>query len=302
MAIIGDALKQAFMPKHEYESLREEEKAWHKLQKPLISLSLTLISLAVLISTVISLKIVFPDDNLRRPFCRDLRIQPLSINFTTPGAAAGVGGGGGESDLLPGAFVLTDQETVDYYWMVVFVPSAMVFAVSVIYLIAGVTVAYTATARHGCLKVVENNYCTSRRGGVRCLSILNVVFAIIFGLLALSLGSTLLTLGSSCSLPLFWCYEISSWGLVILHGGAAFFLKRKASVIIDEYDVAGRDTGLEMLEANPIQVPPEVERRVNEGFKAWMGPSFLSSDEEDEPDDYLEAPNIARLNSTRQRV
>ncbi|KAL0323839.1 UNVERIFIED_CONTAM: hypothetical protein Scaly_2351000 [Sesamum calycinum] len=299
MAIIGDALRQAFMPKHEYESLREEEKAWQKIQKPLISLSLTLISLSVLVSTVISLKIVFPDDNLRRPFCRDLRIQPLSINFTTPVASVGARG---ESDLLPGAFVLTDQETVDYYWMVVFVPSAMIFAASVVYLIAGITVAYSAPVRHGCLKVVENNYCASRRGGVRCLSILNIVFAIIFGLLALFLGSTLLTLGSSCSLPLFWCYEIACWGLVILHGGAAFFLRRKAAVVLDESDFAGRNIGLEMLEANPPEFTPDMERRVNEGFKSWMGPSFLSSDEEDEPDDYLEAPSIAHSNSTRQRV
>ncbi|KAL0307634.1 UNVERIFIED_CONTAM: hypothetical protein Sangu_3018800 [Sesamum angustifolium] len=299
MAIIGDALRQAFMPKHEYESLREEEKAWQKIQKPLISLSLTLISLSVFVSTVISLKIVFPDDNLRRPFCRDLRIQPLSINFTTPVASVGARG---ESDLLPGAFVLTDQETVDYYWMVVFVPSAMIFAASVVYLIAGITVAYSAPVRHGCLKVVENNYCASRRGGVRCLSILNIVFAIIFGLLALFLGSTLLTLGSSCSLPLFWCYEIACWGLVILHGGAAFFLRRKAAVVLDESDFAGRNIGLEMLEANPPEFTPDMERRVNEGFKSWMGPSFLSSDEEDEPDDYLEAPSIAHSNSTRQRV
>lgn len=132
MAIIGDALRQAFMPKHEYESLRDEEKAWYKLQKPFLALALTLIALAIFISTLISLQIVFPADNLRRPFCRDLRIQLLSINFTTP-----VGGRGGESDPFPGAFVLTDQETVDYYWMVVFVPSSMLFAVSVVYLIAG---------------------------------------------------------------------------------------------------------------------------------------------------------------------
>ncbi|KAH6760615.1 transmembrane protein [Perilla frutescens var. hirtella] len=301
MAIIGDALRQAFMPIHEYESLRNEEKAWHKLQKPLIYLALTLISIAILISTVISFKIVFPADNLRRPFCRDLRIQPLPVNFTTSAAAAG--GGDGESDLFPSAFVLTDQQTVDYYWMVVFLPSAMLSAVSAVYLIAGITVAYTSPVRHGCLKVVENNYCASRRGGVRCLSILNVVFAVIFGLLALFLGSTLLTLGSSCSLPLFWCYEIASWGLVILHGGAAFFLRRKAAVILDESDSAGRNMGLEMLEANPTEVTPDVERRVSEGFKSWMGPSLLSSDDdEDEPDDYLEVPNITRSNSARQRV
>ncbi|KAL0311988.1 UNVERIFIED_CONTAM: hypothetical protein Sradi_5598100 [Sesamum radiatum] len=287
------------MPKHEYESLREEEKAWQKIQKPLISLSLTLISLSVLVSTVISLKIVFPDDNLRRPFCRDLRIQPLSINFTTPVASVGARG---ESDLLPGAFVLTDQETVDYYWMVVFVPSAVIFAASLVYLIAGITVAYSAPARHGCLKVVENNYCASRRGGVRCLSILNIVFAIILVFLHYFWVQLYSLLVAAARCPCFVCYEIACWGLVILHGGAAFFLRRKAAVILDESDFAGRNIGLEMLEATPPEVTPDMERRVNEGFKSWMGPSFLSSDEEDEPDDYLEAPSITHSNSTRQRV
>uniref|UniRef100_A0A5B7AXI4 Transmembrane protein n=1 Tax=Davidia involucrata TaxID=16924 RepID=A0A5B7AXI4_DAVIN len=292
MAIIGDALRQAFMPKHEYESLREEDRAWLRLQRPLLMSTLALITLAITISTLISLNIVFPADNGRRPFCADLRLQPLSINVSSDG----------DSDLFPGAFYLTDQETVDYYWMVVFIPSAMVFFASAVYLVAGIIVAYTAPTRHGCLKVVENNYCASKRGGVRCLSILNVVFAIIFGLLALFLGSSLLTLGSSCSLPLFWCYEIASWGLVILYGGTAFFLRRKATVILDESDFSGRNLGLEMLEANPVEVTPEVESRVNEGFKSWMGSSFLSSDEEDEPDDYQEVHQPARTNSNRQRV
>ncbi|KAA8525287.1 hypothetical protein F0562_007142 [Nyssa sinensis] len=296
MAIIGDALRQAFMPKHEYESLREEDRAWLRLQRPLLMCTLALITLAITISTLISFSIVFPGDNGRRPFCADRRLQPLSINITS----------GGDLDLIPGAFYLTDQETVDYYWMVVFIPSAMVFFASAVYLVAGVMVAYTAPTRHGCLKVVENNYCASKRGGVRCLSILNVVFAIIFGLLALFLGSSLLTLGSSCSLPLFWCYEIASWGLVILYGGTAFFLRRRAVVILDESDFAGRNLGLEMLEANPVANPvavnPDVERRVNEGFKSWMGSSFLSSDEEDEPDDYQDVSQPAHTNSNRQRV
>ncbi|XP_009596527.1 uncharacterized protein [Nicotiana tomentosiformis] len=304
MAIIGDALRQAFMPKHEYECLREEDKAWNRLQRPLAICTLTLISLAIIVCTVISLKIVFPVDPARRPFCGDYRIQPLSIHFTNI-ASTGTGGGGsgsaGDSDGFPGAFYLTNQETVDYYWMVVFIPSTFIFAVSAVYLIAGIMVAYTAPMRHGCLKVVENNYCASRRGGVRCLSILNVAFAIVFGLLALFLGSTLLTLGSSCSAPLFWCYEIASWGLVILYGGTAFFLRRKAAVILDESDFSGRNLGVEMLEANPMEVTPDVERRVNESFKAWMGPSFLSSDEEDESDNYQEVPTLSRTNSSRQR-
>ncbi|XP_075487892.1 uncharacterized protein LOC142527063 [Primulina tabacum] len=140
------------------------------------------------------------------------------------------------------------------------------------------------------------------QGGVRCLSILNIAFTIIFCLLALFLGSTLLTLGSSCSVALFWCYEITTWGLAVLHGGTAFFLRRKAATILDESDFAGRNSGLEMLEADPIEFTPDVERRVNDGFKTWMGPSFLSSDEEDEPDDYIEVPTVTRTNSSRQKV
>lgn len=283
MAIIGDALRQAFMPKREYESLREEDKAWGKLQRPVTVAFAALISLAIFVSTVISLRIVFPSSDGRRVLCIDRRLQPIPIGLK----------GGSDSDLFPGAFYLTDQEIADYYWMVVFVPSLIVFALSALYLVAGITVAYSAPNRHGCLKVVENNYCASRRGGVRCLSILNLIFAIIFGLLALFLGSSLLTMMSNCSKLLFWCYEIASWGLVVLYAGTAFFLRRKAATILDEGNFSGRNLGLEMLEANPLEVTPEVERCVNEGFKAWMGPSLLSSDEEDEPDSYDEAPHSA---------
>lgn len=129
-----------------------------------------------------------------------------------------------------------------------------------------------------------------------------MIFAIIFGLLALFLGSTLLTFMSNCSTALFWCYEVASWGLVVLYGGTAFFLRRKAAVFLDEGSFGGRNLGLEMLETNPLEVTPEVERRVSEGFKAWMGSSLLSSDDEDEPDSYEEAPHITRTNSNRQRL
>ncbi|KAL7166319.1 hypothetical protein ACSBR2_037068 [Camellia fascicularis] len=269
MAIIGDALRQAFMPKREYESLRDEDRAWIRLQRPLSMAGLAFVSLAIVISTWISLSIVFPSDGLKRPFCVDLRLQPLSIN-------ASDGDDGGESeDLFSSAFYLTDQETVDYYWMVLFVPSTLLFFASAVYLLAG---------------------------GVRCLSILNAVFAVIFGLLAIILGSSLLTLASSCSLPLFWCYEIASWGLVILYGGTAFFLRSKAAVILDEGNFSGRNLGLEMLEAYPAEVAPEAERHVNEGFKTWMGSSLLSSDEEDDPDDYQEVRHPVGTNLNRQRV
>ncbi|XP_057957373.1 uncharacterized protein LOC131150576 isoform X1 [Malania oleifera] len=287
MSILSHALRQAFMPKREYESLRDEDKAWLRLQRPLLVSLVIIVWVAIFVSTVVSLNIVFPGSSGKRPFCGELRIQPLPSTSVK-----------GDSDRLMGAFYLTDQETADYYWMVVFIPSLIVFLASVVYLLAGIAVAYSAPTRHGCLKVVENKYCASKRGGVRCLAILNLIFATVYGLLALFLGSSLLTVGSSCSLPLFWCYEIASWGLVILYGGTAFFLRRKAAVILDEGDFAGRNLGLEMLEASPLQVTPDVERRVNEGFRAWMGSSLLSSDEEDEPDSYEEVPHPA----TRQRA
>ncbi|KAJ6361492.1 hypothetical protein OIU78_002012 [Salix suchowensis] len=252
MALISDALRQAFMPKHEYESLREEDRAWVKLQRPLWIYTVGIICLVIFVSTIVSLKIVFPGDNGKRPFCNGNRLQPLPIK------------NGGESDLFPGAFYLTDQETVDYYWMVVFVPSMIAFLASLAYLVAGMNVAYSAPARHGCLKVVENNYCASKRGGVRCLSILNGVFAIIFGI--------------------------------------AIFLRRKASLILDDSDFGGRNLGLEMLEPNTMVVTPDVERHINEGFRTWIGSSLLSSDEEDEPDNYSESPQITRTSSNRQRV
>ncbi|GAB2284850.1 hypothetical protein Dimus_019303 [Dionaea muscipula] len=288
MDLIGDALRQAFMPKHEYDNIREEDRAWIKLQRPFCIFIICIIFLAITVSTIISLNIMFPSDNSRRPLCKDLRLQPLPINASTD-----------DFDALPGAFYLTDQETVDYYYMVLFVPTSVVFLVSAVYLIAGMTVAYSAPRRHGCLKVVENNYCASRRGGVRCLAILNMGFALIFGLLALFLGSSLLILGSSCSLPLFWCYEIASWGMAILHGGTTFFLRRKAAVVLDEGEFSGRNLGLEMLEANPLAITPDVERRLNEGFRTWMGSSLLSSDEEDELDAYQEAPHAASNSSHR---
>ncbi|KAH7682462.1 hypothetical protein IHE45_05G123700 [Dioscorea alata] len=278
MAILGDALRQAFMPKREYDSLRDEDKAWVRLQRPMVAALTGAIAFSIVIAVSVSLSIVFPRDVNRRPFCKHRRIQALPVNATQ------------EPDLYGyhGAFYLTDEEAADYYWMVVFVPSAIVFLASALYLLAGMIVAYYAPRRHPFLKVVENNYCASKRGGVRCLSILNVVFAVIFGLMALFLGSSILTLGSSCSIPLFWCYEIASWGLVIMYGGTAFFLRRKAAAILDETDFAGRNLGLEMSEAS-LEVTPDMERRVTEGFKAWMGSSLLSSDEEDGPDDYIEA-------------
>jgi hypothetical protein len=131
---------------------------------------------------------------------------------------------------------------------------------------------------------------------------MNAVFAVIFGLMAIILGSTLLALGSSCSVPLFWCYQIAAWGLVILYGGTAFFLRRKAAAVLDEGDYSSHSVGLEMLET-AVEVTPEMQRRVNDGFKTWMGSSLLSSDDEEEAsDDYIEhiAPGPIALVQHRQ--
>jgi len=35
---------------------------------------------------------------------------------------------------------------------------------------AGMAVAYSAPTRHGCLKVVENNFCASRRGMISSIT------------------------------------------------------------------------------------------------------------------------------------
>ncbi|KAL9226821.1 hypothetical protein vseg_002590 [Gypsophila vaccaria] len=294
MDFLGDALRQAFMPKHEYQNLRDEEKAFPKLKRPICVAITCILSILIIICAAISLKIVFPGDSGDRPFCFDRRVSPLPLNASSAdsGEFEPISGGG--------AFYLTDQETVEYYYMVLFMPSSLLFFGSSAFLFAGIAVAYSAPQRHGCLKVVENNYCTSKRGGVRCLAIINMIFAIIFGLLALFLGPSLLTLGSSCSLPLFWCYEIASWGLVIFYGATALFLRRKAAVILDDGNASGRNMGLEMLEANPYEFPPDVERRVNEGFKTWMGSSLLSSDDEDDHDEYGEIPG-GSIGQSRQR-
>jgi len=285
-AIVGDALRQAFMPKDEYESLREEEKVWGRLQRPLVMMVVTVIWLGIVVSAVIALIVVFPGKGERR-FCQKRRIQALPTS----------------------AYLLTEEEAVQYFWFGLFLPTAILFGFSIFYFLAGIAVAYTAPQRHGWLKIVENNYCASKRGGVRCLATLNIAFAISFAFCALLLGPTILTLESDCSTILFRCYEVVCWGLVVLFGGTAFFLRRKAAVILDEGEHYGSLTvGLEMLEAPPQLPETELERRINAGFKSWMGSSLLSSDEEDGPgttglddvwedDDVYSMPTI--INATR---
>uniref|UniRef100_A0A0E0G4T9 Uncharacterized protein n=1 Tax=Oryza nivara TaxID=4536 RepID=A0A0E0G4T9_ORYNI len=272
MALLGDALRQAFMPRRAYAALRDEERALPRLRRPLAAVAGACVAAAVAAAAGVSLGIVFPAEPAERPFCRERRMLEA-----LPAAASSREEEPEAYRYRGGAFYMTTAEAADFYWMVVFVPSALLFAVSSAYLVSGISVAYAAPRRHPLICVVENNFCASKR-----------VFAVIFGLMAIILGSTLLALGSSCSVPLFWCYEITAWGLVILYAGTAFFLRRKAAVILDEGDYTPHNVGLEMLETT-IEVTPEMQRRINDGFKSWMGPSTLSSDDEQEAsDDYIE--------------
>jgi hypothetical protein len=123
-------------------------------------------------------------------------------------------------------------------------------------------------------------------GGVGCLATLNVSFAVVFGLFALFLGSSILTLQTDCSVTLFWCYEMISWSFVLLYGCTFLFLRRKAAVILDDGEFYGaRTVGMELLEGYVDPPSPGMERRVNVAFRAWMGSSILSDDDGDGDDD-----------------
>lgn len=263
---LAHALRQVFMSKDEYRELREEEKIWPWLQRPFLICLAASLFIALLVAALVSLNVVFPGSG-NRPFCSKHPIPDSGI-----------------TDDSMHSFFFTEYEATQYFWLVVFIPTALVFCGSVAYLIAGMAVAYSAPERHGCITVVENNCCASKRGGVRCLATLNVSFAIVYGLLALFLGSTILTLQTDCSITLFWCYEVACWSLVLLFGGTFSCLRRKAAVIMDEGEVYGNRTiGMELLEAPAELSSPEMERIINAGFRNWMGSSILSSDDEEGP-------------------
>eukprot|EP00250_Pteridium_aquilinum_P014482 c22018_g1_i1 orf=169-1056(+) len=262
---LGTMFRQAFMTREEYREVREDERAWRQLQRPLSLVAAAALLVLVSVGALLALCIIFPSGGTS-PFCSKHPIPPSGI-----------------TDDSMHSYYFTEYEATQYFWFVVFIPTFLVFFVSAIYLIAGMAVAYSAPERHGCVKVVENNCCASKKGGVRCLATLNVSFAIVFGLMALFLGSTILTLETDCSVTLFWCYEMICWGLVFLYGGTFFFLRRKAAVIMDEGEFYGsRTIGMELLEASPDPSSPEMERRLNAGFRSWMGSSILSSDDEEE--------------------
>jgi hypothetical protein len=118
----GDALRQAFMAREDYEGLREEERVWARLQKPLGMVGVTVVWTAVVAAMMVMVDVVFAVSGDDFPFCQKRRL-PF---YDAPGHRAG----------LP-SYLYTEEEAVDAFWLVVFLPSSIVFVFSTIYLFAG---------------------------------------------------------------------------------------------------------------------------------------------------------------------
>lgn len=118
-------------------------------------------------------------------------------------------------------------------------------------------------------------------GGVKCLATLNISFLVVIVFMAIFLGSSVLTLGTECSIALFWCYQVACWGLITLLAATIILLRRKAAIILDAGEYYGQHAmGVELLEATAVT--PELQQRMTQGFKSWMGPSQALSSSDDE--------------------
>lgn len=113
----GDALRQAFMSREDYAGLREEERVWAKLQKPLCMAGVTAVWTVVVISMFVMVDVVFSvSGGQSYPFCQKRLIVV---------------------DDLPSSLKYTEEEAVDAFWLVAFLPSSFIFVFSIIYLFAG---------------------------------------------------------------------------------------------------------------------------------------------------------------------
>ena len=113
-----------------YEALRDEERALR-----LAAAAAACVAFSTVAAVGISLGIVFPDEPADRPFCRERRMlealpAAASSREEEPEAYRSRGG----------AFYMTTAEAADFYWMVVLVPSAVLFATSAAYLVSGESV------------------------------------------------------------------------------------------------------------------------------------------------------------------
>lgn len=120
------------MSKEDYDGLREETKVWRKLQRPLCMIGVAVVWAAVVVALAIMLDIVFAVSAADYPFCQKRRLEHTAL---------GVGGDGGRDgrdgqDGTP-SYAYTEEQAVQYFWLVVFLPSSIIFAIAVIYLFAG---------------------------------------------------------------------------------------------------------------------------------------------------------------------
>ncbi|MCO5608967.1 hypothetical protein L7F22_063185 [Adiantum nelumboides] len=143
MAIL---LRQTLMSREEYMEVREEDRVLKQLQRPLCLLAAASLFTVVATSAAVALYIVFPSGG-GSPFCSKHPIPASGI-----------------TDDSMHSYYFTEYEATQYFWLVAFIPTFLVFFISAIYLFAGMAVAYSAPHRHRCVKVVENNCCTSRKG------------------------------------------------------------------------------------------------------------------------------------------
>jgi len=134
MALLGDALRQAFlMPRRAYAALRDDEHcSLPRLRRPLAVAAACCVAAAVAAAACVSLGIVFPAEPAERPFCRERRMLEA-----LPAAASSREEEPEAYRYRGGAFYMTTAEAADFYWMVVFVPSAVLFGISLTYLVAG---------------------------------------------------------------------------------------------------------------------------------------------------------------------
>lgn len=120
-----DILRQAFMSREDYDELREEEKVWRKLQKPLCMVAFTVVWTAVVIAMMIMVYVVFEVSDQKYPFCQKRRLPSYNL-----------AGDASDRGDLP-SYVYTEEEAVDAFWMVAFLPTSVVYVFSIIYLFAG---------------------------------------------------------------------------------------------------------------------------------------------------------------------
>lgn len=129
MQTAGDALRQAFMPKAEYESLRDEQRAWKKLARPLVMGVVTFVWACVAVAFLVIIDIEFGVTEREWPFCERKRVERLHVVAEGPSPS-------GSRDSRA-TYLLTEEEAAEYFWIVIFVPTSVIFGVAVVYLLAG---------------------------------------------------------------------------------------------------------------------------------------------------------------------